>query len=370
MIIETHIIQNVSPANLNRDMTGAPKDAVFGGVRRARISSQALKRATRLGFSEAGLSEQELGVRTREVVRRVADGLVDRLGVDRTAATGAAEAAMDAIGVKIDKKKNGDGPAHVSYLLFLGSDAIATFTDRVASVYDRLSAGKGLKKGEVAGLQASDLFGGSAAADVALFGRMVADLPVHNIDAACQVAHAISTHQVSSEIDYFTAVDDEAAADGTGAGHIGELEFNSACFYRYSAIHTGQLVSNLGGDVALASRAVGAYLRSTVTNLPSGKQNSMAAFNPPSLVCVALREAGQWNLANAFADPVRDDVIAESCRRLVDYYGTLVSAFPSTAPAEARALAVGVKVDLAPHMEPVGDLDSLVGWIESKAAMS
>lgn len=47
MLIEIHMIQNHSPSNLNRDDLGAPKTCIFGGVTRARISSQCLKRSIR-----------------------------------------------------------------------------------------------------------------------------------------------------------------------------------------------------------------------------------------------------------------------------------------------------------------------------------
>ncbi len=168
---------------------------------------------------------------------------------------------------------------------------------------------------------------GGKAADLALFGRMLADLPEKNVDAAAQVAHALSTNRVSPEFDYFTAVDDLNPKEETGAGMIGTVEFNSACFYRYSNVDLGQLISNLKGDADLARRTLEAFIRATVMAVPSGKQNSMAAHNPPSFVMAVLRQAGMWSLANAFLDPVRPagdgDLMCKSIQRLDRHWGEL-----------------------------------------------
>jgi CRISPR system Cascade subunit CasC len=144
------------------------------------------------------------------------------------------------------------------------------------------------------------LLNGGMAVDLALFGRMLADLPNKNIDAACQVAHALSTNKVSMEFDFFTAVDDLSPEEETGAGMMGTVEFNSACFYRYANIDLKQLTGNLAGDSELAQKAVEAFLRAAVATIPTGKQNSMAAQNPPSLVFAVVRDKGLWSLANAF----------------------------------------------------------------------
>lgn len=339
MIVELHMIQNVVPANLNRDDTGAPKDCTFGGVRRARVSSQSLKRAARLAFPRFGLETSELGVRTRRVLSEVVDRLVQR-GRDQEQATAVVTNALTGIGLSLDKKGNSE------YLLFLGSEALDTFADRCDALWDQLNSAKKPKKGELKELKSTDLLGAERAVDVALFGRMIADLPDQTIDAACQVAHAISTHEVRSEFDYFTAVDDLLPDTETGAGMIDTVEFNAACLYRYSNVDTDQLVENLGGDRELAERGLKAYLAAMVMSLPSGKQNSMAAHNPPSLVFLVQRETGQWNLANAFADPVRPSptrpLVETSVKGLLNYYGDLARAFPHQRPAAAGCLTVGI----------------------------
>lgn len=150
-------------------------------------------------------------------------------------------------------------------------------------------------------------FDGSKAIDLALFGRMLADLPGKNVDGACQVAHALSTHAVTREYDYYTAVDDLKPDDTSGADMIGTVEFNSACYYRYAAIDLEKLHDTLG-DTELVKAGLAAFLRAFVEAIPSGKQNSFAAQNPPSFGAFRVQEqARPRNLANAFERPIRHD---------------------------------------------------------------
>lgn len=363
MITELHIIQNVAPANLNRDDTGAPKDCVFGGVRRSRVSSQALKRAARKAFRSYDIGDGELGVRTRRVADEVARILVGTHGRDPEKATAVAETALKSVGLT-----GGE------YLLFVSRKGIADFAERCSSVFDELAQatqGKKAKKEEF-GLQASDLLAAPDQVDIALFGRMVADIPKSNIDAATQVAHMISTHEVRTEFDYFTAVDDlveESVERETGAGHINLLEFNSACYYRYAAVDTDQLEKNLAGDVELAQRGLRAFLMAMIHELPSGKQNSMAAHNPPSLVMTTVRERGQWNLANAFEEPVRSrqnhGLVAESVEKMLAYYARLASVFDTQRPREAHIVslddAVSVPQELVKHSSVAQLVTATVG---------
>ena len=351
MFIELHILQNVAPANLNRDDTGAPKDCTFGGYRRSRVSSQALKRATRMALPSAGLDAADLGLRTRRVLTEVTERLTNK-GRDEETAKTVVRNALASVGLNVDKNDNNQ------YLLFLGPGALDRFADKCDSLYDQLAADKKLKKGEIAGLVAEDLLDARGAIDVALFGRMIADLPEHTIDAACQVAHAISTHEVNTEYDYFTAVDDLLPDSDSGAGMIGTVEFNAACLYRYSSLDTTQLVENLDGDTELALRGVRSYLEATVLSLPSGKQNSMAAHNPPSLVLAVNRQAGQWNLANAFEDPARptrsESLVHSSASALLGTYADLSAAYGRWAPQKAALLTVGLN-----DIEPPGGIDTV-----------
>ena len=348
MFVELHIIQNFAPSNLNRDDTGAPKDCQFGGYRRARISSQALKRAIRMTFGEENLLPEESRARR---TKRIAGALVERLvarGKDAAEAAAVVEAAIQGIGLSFEKPKEGDTEKKTQYLLFLGQREINALADVCLAHWDTLvdvapnadaaseRDAKKAKKANKAALPKQvqqallDALDGRSA-DVALFGRMLADLPEKNIDAASQVAHAISTHRVATEFDFYTAVDDLKPDDTAGADMLGTVEFNSACFYRYSNIDVDQLVDNLGGDVDLARTTVEAFLWASIHAIPTGKQNSMAAQNPPSFVMAVVRDRGLWSLANAFVNPVAPahdgDLIERSVDALEAYWSNLVRVY-------------------------------------------
>jgi CRISPR system Cascade subunit CasC len=153
--------------------------------------------------------------------------------------------------------------------------------------------------------------------DVALFGRMIADTPELNIDAACQVAHALSTHRVTSEFDFFTTVDDLAGDEETGAAMMGYVEFNSATLYRYATVSLGRLGDNLG-DTQPVAAGVRAFVEGFVKSLPTGHQNTFAAMTLPDLVFVALRSDQPVSLVGAFESPVggNEGYVVESARRL------------------------------------------------------
>jgi CRISPR system Cascade subunit CasC len=208
----------------------------------------------------------------------------------------------------------------------------------------------------------------TSAPDIAMFGRMLAEKPELNIDAACQVAHAISTHRVNMEMDFYTAVDDLLGKEETGAGMMGVLPFNSACFYRYVRIDWNQLLVNLNGDSELARRTVEAFLRAAVLAVPSGKQNSYAANNPPDFLLGVVRQDGQaWSLANAFEKPVRADMgggfVAPSIKALDAYWGNLVERFGNGGIAPV-ALVINPDFNLE-RLQPaaVTNLETWIGTI-------
>lgn len=341
MFIELHMIQNFAPSCLNRDDTNTPKDCVFGGVRRARISSQCVKRATRLHVKNEQTLEGNLGMRTKRLLSNLTEKLVAE-GKDEETAVAVVTAALDSqqLTVKEDGK--------TQYLLFLGENEIEDLNRLISEQWDTLKTvlqpGKGeekrTKKAKKKAVPAEitkavkRIFKGCKAADIAMFGRMVADAPEINVDAACQVAHAISTHKVDMEMDFYTAVDDLKPEDTAGADMMGTIEFNSACFYRYAVIHWEKLVKNLHGDADLAKRAVEAFLRGSVEAIPTGKQNTFAAHNPPSFVLATVRDKGmRWSLANAFEKPVRaynGGLVEQSIKVLDRYWGQLCSMYDGT----------------------------------------
>jgi CRISPR system Cascade subunit CasC len=361
MRIEIHVLQNFAPSCLNRDDTNSPKDCEFGGYRRARISSQCQKRAGRLYFQKHQLvPEAHLAERTKRLVHEAADQLA-RAGKDRAKAERAATLAITSVLPKTSADNKGE--VKTPYLLFLGREEIRRFTELIAQHWDALTAvpaGAPAPAPEQApqpdkpaksrrrtrqsaqpsegaalpdGFQKSliGLLDGGKAADLALFGRMLADLPEQNIDAACQVAHAISTNKVHSmEMDYYTAVDDLKPEDTEGAGMIGTVEFNSSCFYRYANLDIEQLLENLQKDLQLARGTARAFLTAFAHAIPTGKQNTFAAHNPPSLVFALVRDGQPVSLANAFIKPVAvfqrgaESLVEKSITALDSYYGRLV----------------------------------------------
>ncbi len=351
MFVELHLLQNFAPSCLNRDDTNSPKDCEFGGHRRARISSQCIKRSVRRYFAaQKLLPEEHLAERSKRLVGEVVK-ILEEKGRPAEVAAAAVKSALAA--VKLTAVEQNE----TQYLLFLGRREIAALADVVHVHWDALAASaaapeppsapgekkktkkqqkaqaKGAVPPEVA-KQVKAVFNGGKAADVALFGRMLADQADLNVDAACQVAHALSTNKVSMEMDFFTAVDDlkrRGTEEDAGAGMLGTVEFNSACFYRYANIDFDQLTRNLQGDAELARQAVAAFLKASVHALPTGKQNTFAAHNPPSLVLAVVRDRGLFSLANAFEKPVRPDpqrgLVQNSVLQLDTYWGRLARMF-------------------------------------------
>lgn len=298
--VDVHVLQTVPPSNLNRDDAGSPKQAVYGGVRRARVSSQAWKRAARITFAEHVPAEQ-LATRTKKISALLAERLAVRTGLEPEAATRVATHLLEPLKISAGKKA-----AETAYLLFFGRAQLERLVELVA---DRAAGLARLGDKELADAVKDLPVRGALAdghpIDVALFGRMVADIPGLNVDAATQVAHALSTHPVEVEFDYYTAVDDENPKEDTGAGMIGTVEFNSSTLYRFATVGLHQLAENLGGDLEAAAEALRVFLTAFVSSMPSGHENSFAHRTTPSLVSVVLRDDQPVNLVSAFEDPVR-----------------------------------------------------------------
>jgi CRISPR system Cascade subunit CasC len=297
-LIDIHILQTVPPSNLNRDDTGSPKTAIYGGVRRSRVSSQAWKRAAREAF-KSYLDESELGTRTKRVVDLLAEEIVDQAPELEERASELASSTFETIGIKLEKPKK-DATLQSQYLLFLSRRQIQNLASAAIEAAGADDVKKALRAAKV-----KDLANRDHSVDIALFGRMVADQNDINVDAAAQVAHAISVHSVETEFDYYTAVDDRLDDDETGAGMIGTVEFNSATLYRYAAVDVNRLADNLG-DALATRRAVEAFLQAFVRSMPSGKQNSFAHRTLPEAVVVVVRESQPINLVGAFEKPIRE----------------------------------------------------------------
>ena len=304
--VDVHVIQSLPPSCVNRDDTGSPKTAIYGGVRRARVSSQAWKHAMREMFKEY-FDENEIGIRTKLCVEWIADKIVK---LDNSIELETAKKyARDTINIastdpkkpiipeskKGKKEKEGGEDANddSDAMLFLAPMQV----DKIAELAltwlgtnekpDKKTVIQSLTHGHTI--------------DIVLFGRMVAKASDLTSDGAAQVAHAISTHKVENEYDYFTAVDDYS--NQLGAAHIGTNEFNSSTLYRYANVAVHEL--DKLGDANAAAKAVKEFIRAFVCAMPTGKQNTVANGTPPYAVMVAIRRDQPVNLAGAFENPIK-----------------------------------------------------------------
>ena len=299
--IEFHILQSFPVSCLNRDDLGSPKSAMIGGVPRARVSSQCWKRAVRLQLHELGVHTAN---RTKYVARTIADRCVAR-GATEEQAMKCGEWTAGAFAKSVK-----DG---VSDTLFFISDSEA---DGIAAAF----AEKGFAEIPIKELQKickQAINPAHDGLDIALFGRMVANAADMNIEAAASFAHAISTHRVDPEIDFFTAVDDLRSEDTSGSAHMGSLEFNSATYYRYVSLDLGQLARTLHSDEIFP--AVENFTKALILAVPAARQATMAAVTPWDYAIVTLRRGQGMQLP--FNTAVRPsgrepDVVAASIETL------------------------------------------------------
>ena len=372
MILELHLLQSFPVSNLNRDDLGQPKSATFGGVPRARISSQSVKRAARQLFTEHGLHGADVGSRTKRLVSETAKVLTTR-GRDEETAPGVVAAALHQLGFGVEKTRL------TQYLLFVGSDAVTLLADFCEDNWDpivqavdkaaaenkstkdsasspaKISKVKPSKEIQAA---AKRIFDATRAADIAMFGRMIADNTDFNVAAASQVAHALSTHAVATEFDFYTAVDDLKRDDEPGADMIGTVDFNTACYYRYANLDLDQLRRNLEGDDELVARAAQAWLGAFVHATPGGKQPSTAARTMPETLLGTVRTRGAWNLANAFLRPVSGtDLLGASSERLFTHFQSLRGFYGSSELRAVAGAALSCGTDPLPAEDVVIGLD-------------
>lgn len=343
LYVDIHVLQTLPPSCVNRDDTGSPKTAEYGGATRARVSSQAWKKAVRTMFLDI-FPKELLGTRSLKVPALLAE-LLQAAGVDQ--ADKKAKALFDAAGIKLKEDKTGA-------LFFVSQAQLQALVQLVLDNPDaKLTE---LKK------EARAAFGAAPGIDIALFGRMVADDPGLNTDAAAQVAHALSTHRISNEYDYFTAVDDQPEEEHAGAGHMGTVEFNSATYYRYATVAVHVLKEQLGPQTAAAVKG---FIKAFALSMPTGKQNTFANRTLPEAVLVTLRHDQPVNLVGAFERPVPASVegyAKASAQHLVAYANSQLADF---AGQPARALVTGALLAELGEQLP---FDQLLNTLEAELA--
>lgn len=372
-IIEIHALETTSASNLNRDDTGSPKTVEYGGVTRARVSSQAWKRPTRTLFKEL-LDPKDVGLRTKRVVEVLRDRILDRLpAADDGAVVAVAESILkDGAGIKLAKpraKKDAETEQlqESQYLLFMGNAQYDRLTDIAVDALgqdDPVGAIKAQKK------TIKQIVTDDKAIDVALFGRMVADDTDLNVDAAAQVAHAISVQAVDTESDFFTAVDDvknDSDEEGdAGAAMIGQVEFNAATYYRYANVDANRLYDTLG-DVDVTAKAVAVFVRAFLTSMPQGKINTFAQGTLPDVVVVNVRDTQAVNLVGAFERPVEPDYVQHATQALVRREQELDAAY-GIEPVRTWVIRIGDDTKDAERLAEPSTMRELLADLEQLVA--
>lgn len=323
--VQLHLLTAYAPANLNRDDTGRPKTAIMGGVERLRVSSQSLKRAWRISEQFGQALSDHIGVRTRRLGREVYQQLLAKEVAEKSALAIAAKIAEQFGTRKNDKGVKND-------LVNLDIEQLVHISPDEQQQIDRLIALLAAEDREPQEAELKLLRAQAGGVDIALFGRMLASEPGFNVEAACQVAHAIGVSAVTVEEDFFTAVDDLNRKEDTGSAHMGEQGFASALFYSYICISRDLLLKNLNGDEALVKRTLRALAETAVTVSPTGKQNSFASRAYASYVLAEIGAQQPRSLAVAFFNPVRGDhQVTEAIQRLEGQEQKFVRAYGACA---------------------------------------
>lgn len=308
--VQLHLLTSYPPANLNRDDLGRPKTAMMGGEPRLRVSSQSLKRAWRKSEVFEAALKGHIGTRTKEIGIEVFKRLQDKEVKKKDALAWAKTIAEQFGKLKKANKDNETQELEIEQLAHFSPEERQAINALADAVAERGSAP------EAAELEL--LRKHHTAADIALFGRMLAAKPLYNTEAAAQVAHAISVHSVIVEDDFFTAVDDlNNGEEDAGAGHLGETEFAAGLFYLYICIDKEQLINNLSDDEALANQTLAALIESAATVAPGGKQNSFASRARASYILCESGPQQPRSLSVAFLKPVRGgDMLADAIKAL------------------------------------------------------
>lgn len=325
LYVDFHVLQTVPPSCINRDDTGSPKTAMYGGVNRARVSSQAWKHAMRKMFAdECLLDEADMGKRTKRATELV-EKEIRALAPDADAEKIAKKVIKNA-GLKVGEKKD---EKKLKTLFFLSQAQVKALAE--LGIEDCTETQK-----------YKDALGAAPSVDMALFGRMVADEPSLSYDAAAQVSHSISTHAVQNEYDYFTAVDDFPEENNAGAGHLGTVEYNSATLYRYATVNVPELEKHLGAEKA--AEVVRSFGEAFIRSMPTGKQNTFANRTLPDAVYVTIREDQPINLCGAFERAVARSTegYAEPSKKALQAYALKVYEIYD-APAKSFAVGTGLE---------------------------
>lgn len=334
--LQFHLLTSYGPSNPNRDDQGRPKQAVVGGAPRLRLSSQSVKRALRESTFFALDLAGNMGTRTKLMHEKLTQHLQARGIADKDAVEAAKKVAEIFGKLETVKKKDGSEETKATTLAFISPAEWALARE----LAEKVVAGEALPKEKE--LKKLVLRRADGAVDIAMFGRMLADDADFNRDAAVQVAHAITTHAMQAEEDWFSAVDDLNKAEDTGAGHLGETAFGSGVYYQYVCVNCDLLVQNLEGDKELAAKGAEALVRALARSTPRGKQNSFAHHPLAHYVLAERGPQAPRDLSGAFFAPVKAQPILDaSVNALVKTRADIAAAY-GDGWTEDRMMQVGV----------------------------
>jgi CRISPR system Cascade subunit CasC len=362
--IQIHALVSYSAALLNRDDSGLAKRLPFGGAVRTRISSQCLKRHWRTTDDEWALSKigPEMAVRSRKIPEERILRALEAADIGTPESRGA---VTDALTVALYSKSAVKDPSSRQALL-IGEPEIAYLIEKAKIAAAKRGAKAAteaietlFKREEKKNLSAMLSIKGklNAGLESALFGRMVTSDPDANTDAAIHVAHAFTVHREEAETDYFTVVDD--LETGTGAGGIFDTELTAGLFYVYVVVDVPGLISNLGGDTALAGKVIEHLLHLVPTVSPGAKRGSTAPYAYADLVLVETGARQPRSLSNAFRDAGRASV-GDATQRLSDHLGRLDAMYGAAETRRVAALDAGVSLPGTPAPTPLSTLAASV----------
>lgn len=365
MLVEVHVLKNLPPGCLNRDDSGAPKSCIFGGTTRARLSSQSIKRAMRQSFYFKNMMQNfndTPGYRTRKLPELVGNYLrsngvsedyilaamtfLSKLGQKEASNVmkdedidEENESEVTKTSIKGKSKKNIDPKNLITpQIMFISDHDIEVIGGSIKRYIDEgytVDQIRDLKNVELSRYTEKDIKQRKKSPDIALFGRMVTSEHVDDVESAVQVAHSLSTFSTEVEYDFFTAVDDLNSGEETGAGMMGESQFNSGCHYMYANLNVGAFINNLGltiqdfrkepnslNNALKVTEYVTEFIKAFILTLPAGKQNAFAAYAMPSFVALETSNTIlPCSYANAFVNgrTNEDNHVEAAIKRLTSH---------------------------------------------------
>ena len=333
--IEYHILQSFPVTCLNRDDVGAPKTAIVGGNTRARVSSQCWKRQVRVAMQDFGI---KLGIRTKKVTEFVGKACIER---------GASEEQAAQCGQVIADSFSKDT------LFFFSELEAQAFADYAQ---EKKFVSTALNDKELQKVAKKTLNPSVDGLDIALFGRMVAQASDLNIEAAASFSHALSTHKVSNEVEFFTALDD--LSEEQGSAHMGSLEFNSATYYRYISLDLGQLWDSLSGEGL--ETAIEAFTKALFVAVPSARQTTQSGASPWEFAKIYIRKGQRLQVPFETSVKAKDGGYLQPSITALSAYLTKKEALAGSLFGKQREFTFGEDIKFT--------IDSLVTELKTYAA--